>query len=148
MLNTLRVTRFSCVRFSLLAALMCVAVSGCGRGSDGRVPVSGTVTLDGAPLESGSVIFYTGAGSAGVGTIQNGSFTVSEAGSSEGVQPGSYKVAVESWETAPGEVNADGEIAAEGKSRIPTKYNSVETSGLTVEVQAGAEPITFALTSS
>lgn len=147
MLNALRVSKFSFVGLSLLATLTLFSVSGCGRGSDGRVPVSGTVTLDGAPMESGSVIFYTGAGSAGVGTIQGGNFTVSEAGSSAGVQPGSYKVAIESWETAPGEVNADGEIAAEGKSRIPEKYNSAETSGLTAEVKAGAEPITFALTS-
>lgn len=133
---------------SVVCAVMTSSLIGCGGGTDGRISVSGTVTLDGEPLQSGSIIFYQGAGSAGVGTIENGSFTVSEAGGSEGVQPGSYKVAIESWEVTPGDVNDQGEIVAAGKSRIPKKYNSAKTSGLTIDVKEGAEAASFALTSN
>lgn len=113
-----------------------------------RVTASGTVTLDGQPLPDGTVTFFDGnGGSAGVGIISNGQFTVSEASSSEGIQPGSYTVAVQSWEQEPGAVTEAGEIVVEGKSRIPEKYNSSETSGLTAEVGAGENSFTFELKS-
>lgn len=126
---------------------MSVTLTGCGGGTDGRAPVTGTVTIDGTPLAAGTVTLFKDNGSAGVGTITNGSFTILEAAGSEGIQPGSYKVGVQSWETEPGGVNADGEIVAEGKSRIPVKYNSPETSTLTAEIPDGGTALTFDLKS-
>jgi len=122
-------------------------LSGCGRSSDGRITASGSVTLDGSPLTDGNVIFYKDNASAGVGAISNGAFTLSEAGNSEGIQPGTYQVSVESWEVEPNSVNEAGEIVAEGKSRIPEKYNSTGTSGLTAEVSAESSTFEFALKS-
>ncbi|MFG0332897.1 MAG: hypothetical protein ACF8TS_05995 [Maioricimonas sp. JB049] len=135
----------SIVSIAVVAAL----VSGCGGGSDGRVTASGTVSLDGQPLPDGSVTFFDeNGGSAGVGIIENGRFSVSEASSSTGIQPGTYKVAVQSWESEPGAVTDEGEIIVEGTSRIPEKYNSSETSGLTAEVGEGENQFEFDLKSS
>ena len=130
-------------------AVVATSLTGCGGGSDGRVTAGGTVTLDGQPLPDGTVTFFdNNGGSAGGGIISNGQFTLSEASSSTGIQPGSYKVAVQSWEQEPGAVNDAGEIVGEGKSRIPEKYNSTDTSGLTADVGSGENEFTFELTSS
>lgn len=122
--------------------------SGCGDGSDGRLSASGTVTLEGAPLESGSVVFSNESGvSAGVGIINGGSFTIQEAASSSGIQPGTYNVAVNSWEKEPGSVDDQGNIVDEGVSRIPEKYNDPKTSGLTATVSPDSQTFSFDLKS-
>jgi len=129
---------------SLCCALM---LAGCS-GNDGRVTVTGTVTLDGQPLSDGTITFVGSNGaSAGVGSIDNGSFTISKTGNAEGMDPGSYKVQVESWEVQPGEPQDDGTFA-EGKTRIPEKYNKAADSGLTAEVTADGGSFTFDLKTS
>jgi hypothetical protein len=128
-------------------AVIAMVVGGCGGATDGRVTASGTVTLDGDPLPDGTVAFYKDGASAGVGTIESGGFELKETGGSEGIQPGSYQVAVESWEVEPNSVNDEGEIVTDGKSRIPEKYNSATTSGLTAEITDGDNALEFTLTS-
>ncbi len=129
----------------LLSMLVC---SGCGGKSDGRLSASGTVTLDGSPLDSGSVVFADeSGGSAGVGIIKGGSFTIQEAASSAGIQPGTYNVVVNSWEKEPGSVDDQGNIVAEGVSRIPEKYNDPKTSGLTATVSPDSQEFSFDLKS-
>jgi hypothetical protein len=136
-----------CVCFLAVAAMFIMSVGGCGGNTEGRVTTSGTVTLDGTPIPDGNVVFYKDGGSAGVGTIKDGGFTVSETAGSSGIQPGSYQVAIDSWEVEPNSVNDAGEIVAEGKSRIPEKYNSASTSGLTAEITDGENTLDFPLTS-
>ena len=74
----------------LLAAL---PVAGCTRGN-GRQTVSGTVALDGKPLDSGSINFRPVGGTAGNGsggTIKDGEFKIAAA---KGLSAGKYSVTV------------------------------------------------------
>ncbi len=116
------------------ACMMLTLAIGCGGPTEGRMTVTGTVTIDGTPLPNGTVTFYKGSASSGVGVINDGTFTVSQSAGTTGMQPGTYQVAIESWETEPGEVNEAGEIGGAGVSRIPEKYNSAGTSELVAEV--------------
>jgi len=121
---------------------------GCGSENDGRLSVSGTVTLDGSPLSEGSVVFSDeSGGSAGVGILTDGNFSLAEAGNSEGIQPGNYKVSVNSWIVEPGSVDEAGEIVDAGESRIPKKYNDPKTSGLTATVSPESRVFAFDLQS-
>lgn len=127
--------------------LIPVFAAGCG-GNDGqgRLPVSGTVTLAGLPLSEGSVVFVgEDGGSAGVGMVTEGEFALSEAGNSDGIQPGTYPVVINAWVVAPGSVDENGDIINEGKSMIPVKYNDAKTSGLTATVSADSTEFEFTL---
>lgn len=135
------------VAIPLLATAL--AVSGCGGSSpSGDSTVVGSVTIDGGPLEDGTIIFYDGPQAAGVGTIDSGSYSMKQSASVNGMAPGDYKVSVESWEIEPGSVTEEGEIVGEGKSRIPELYGDVGQSGLTATVNAGSNEIDFDLKSN
>jgi hypothetical protein len=123
---------FRCVVVSLALTML---FSGCGD-NGGRVPVTGTVNFDGKPLEDGSVVFSGDKGAAGIGKIVNGSFSLSESGEQEGVQPGTYTVLIQSWFEELGSVLPSGGFSP-GKPRIPLDYMDVKKSGLTAEVKAG-----------
>lgn len=131
--------------FMLVLALM---IAGCGGEDDGRRPVSGTVTLDGSPLPSGTVGLLDAEGNpGGVGMINDGEFSITQSSNISGTMPGTYQVSVESWEQEPGEVLADGSMA-EGKLATPEKYRNPQTSGLTIEVpEGGVSGIQLELTS-
>ena len=76
---------------SLLVGL--AGLSGCGSG-DGRLAVSGTVTIDGEPLEGAAINFQPAAGTNGRSTggpVQAGSFRVS---TDQGLLPGTYLVTI------------------------------------------------------
>ena len=122
-------------RCLLLAPVFLAAMAGCGHGR-GRVPVTGTVTFDGQPLESGVVRFGGDQGAAGVGPIVNGRFSLSETGSQGGVLPGKYDVLISSWIEERGSVRPDGSFSS-GITRIPLLYMDPSKSGLTAEVKAG-----------
>lgn len=129
------------------ASLIFSMTAGCGGPTDGRISVSGTVTIDGKPLSDGSVTFYSNNASSGVGIIEGGKFTVSQSATSEGMQPGNYQVAIQSWEVEPGSVNEAGDIVEDGKSRIPEKYNSTATSELLANITDENSRLEFFLSS-
>lgn len=88
----------TCLHHELLwsAALQVVLVAGCGATGDGlaRVPVRGTVTLDGKPIANGSIQFVPeSAGTATeVGaTIKDGGFSIP---ADNGAVPGKYVVRI------------------------------------------------------
>ena len=121
---------------SFCVCLMIVSfVSGCGD-NDGRVAVTGEVNFDGKPLEEGNITFGGSQGAAGAGKIVNGKFTLSESGSEQGVQPGTYDVLISSWFEERGAVREDGSFAP-GKTRIPLSYIDPKKSGLKAEVKSG-----------
>ena len=133
-------------RWIAVSIAMLLVFSGCGD-NGGRVVVSGVVTFDGKPLEDGSVVFSGEKGAAGVGKVVNGSFTLSESGEQQGVQPGSYTVLVQSWFEELGSVQPNGSFSP-GKPRIPLSYMDAKKSGLTAEVKSGqTNKFTFDLTS-
>jgi len=108
------------------------------------VPVSGTVKLDGEPVEGVSVMF----GSAGVGESDaNGRYElVFQGGSDEGVPVGDYTVTCEKWVMPDGSLfksstGDGGEVIspemADAKLAIPAAYRAEDTSRLTATVPAG-----------
>ena len=75
-------------------SLALIAVAGCGR--SGLHPVRGRVSFsDGSPLPTGRVVVSYGDGTASWGRINpDGSFAVGTLKQSDGMRPGTYRVAV------------------------------------------------------
>jgi hypothetical protein len=85
-------------------AIASVLVAGCG-GTDGRVPVNGTVTLDGKPAAGLLVRFYASLetkGNGGYGyTDASGRFTATTLQARPGLYPGDYAVTLEYSDDSP-----------------------------------------------
>ena len=86
-------------RWAIAASLLVSwGVMGCGGGDDGldRQPVTGTVTLDGTPLETGTIRFLPESAEAATETsttIDAGAYAFDKA---TGPVPGTYKVSISS----------------------------------------------------
>jgi hypothetical protein len=108
-------------------------------------PVTGTVTLDGAPLQGATVVFVpqdSGENQLPVQafTDETGTFTMIslfDNGRTEkpGMQPGSYGVEVTQLE----EPNGEAGLRQRPKNLLPPRYAKAATSGLTAEVKAEGE---------
>jgi hypothetical protein len=96
--------------------------------------VTGTVTLDGAPLTRGTVSLMPEKGTNTTsGEIDaSGKFQLSTHKLGDGAAPGKYRAGITAWEVAPDMLD-DG-TPVEGKSLIPEKYMNPQTSGLTAEI--------------
>jgi hypothetical protein len=148
----------------VLAGLL-MAAAGCGSGQ-GTVPVDGIVTLDGQPLEGAAVSFAPAKGRpATAQTDAAGKFKLTTFAAGDGAMPGPYKVGVSKMEapaapsgnvqsTSPdGKTQLSGPSSLRGgappqpKSLLPAKYLNPNTSGITVEVKAGMEPVKLDLSS-
>ena len=116
----------------LLSAVTCF---GCGGESLDRVPVSGTVTLDGSPLPSGSIRFHPlGDGQSAGGSIEAGAFSIPQA---DGPAPGEYRVEVVSFQPTGRQIpdpDSPGQTKEEQEQVIPQRYN--RQSELTASVSA------------
>jgi len=128
------------IRLSALACvcLLLLVVVGCDKSGVGKtVPVSGKVTVDGQPLESGSLSLKPDSAKGNTtkvepaATISGGSYEVSAAGK-KGAPPGWYKITVVS-EDVPDSTNPTAV-----KSKVNAKYKAVETTTLSFEVKEGA----------
>ena len=140
--------RFGC----LVLALVFI---GCGPAADPNrettVPVTGTVTYSGEPVEGAMVTFVTGAaeGRGAFGTTDaSGKFSLMTYVAGDGAVPGSYRVKISKtvMEGAPSEeeIKQYDEKGAEPpfgqeKDMLPAKYKNEAESGLTAEVKEGAE---------
>ena len=122
------------------------------------MPVGGVVTLDGKPVDNAAVMLMPSgpeaAGLPAVGTTDpQGCFTLSTSTIGPGVMPGEYRVTVIKKETTGFLADEDGlddGIAPEGIREtwiIPRKYADPNTSGITVEVRPGMEPLSLDLQS-
>jgi hypothetical protein len=102
-----------------------VAVAGCGR--SGLHPVRGRVSFaDGSPLLTGRVVVSYGDGTASSGSINpDGTFRVGTLKQSDGMRPGTYRVAVKD---AYVEVQKNGETVSE--PLIHKRFADPATSGL------------------
>lgn len=146
--------KISC-RFALGVAMfggLIPLVVGCGAQPSNRGTVQGQVTLNKAPL-NGAMIYFQGTegGPETRATVEaNGRFEVRWK-KSHGLPPGKYKVAIQPGrimgpDEAPGlnSANVAGKepkaVPAVAATAIPEKYQSVETSGFTATVNAGANP--------
>lgn len=110
-------------------------VAGCGDKGPLRHKVTGTVSLDGQPVETGQVLFIPadGQGPSDACPIVAGKF--------EGeVAPGSKRVEITASKQVPPKEPGG---MPDSISLIPPKYNSQST--LTAEIKDGQEPLTFDL---
>ena len=123
---------------------MCAGCSGGPKGDAGLTPVTGTVTLDGAPVEKGVVQFISKDGKTVFsGQIERGGYALKANGISPGAKPGDYDVAVQAWEQEP-TMDAAGK-PVEGKRAVPEKYFSPKSSGLTAKVESSATNVDLPL---
>jgi len=145
--------------FRLLALLLTSGLLfGCGDGRPSLVPVSGKVTLNGAPIE-GALIGFEPDGIEGYNrpsistTDSGGNFVVGTYDKADGMPVGKYKVTVLKKEVLgklPENFNSEDTAANVQPVRyqwtVPRKYTTSADSGLTVEVtSSGMTPAEIAL---
>lgn len=117
-----------CLSFLIPLAFL----TGCGDGQEGPkpVPVSGTVTYKGKPVESGSIQFVPAGGRAASGPIENGKFTLSTYADADGAIPGPHQVGVTSTKQGTKIKNGEPEIIF----LVPEVYATPGTSTITAAV--------------
>ena len=147
--------------FSAPPLLALAVVLGCAPGGPKTVPVTGTVTLDGTPVAGAAVMLVPPATTPGAApklpasavTDEQGRFALKTANAGAGVLPGKYQVTVIKHEVSgmlADKQGLSGGVAPGGiqeKWIVPQKYAAPQTSGLSVEVKAGMEPMRLDLKS-
>ena len=118
---------------ALMVGASLLSVGGCGVDNPlGRLAVSGSVTLDGEALESGTVQFSP-RDPAGVGTgapIEAGRYTIAI---EHGLPPGDYDVRITSPDTAAAPAGPPGPLGPPAvEDRIPPRYNTETELSITV----------------
>jgi hypothetical protein len=124
-------------------ACLC-AVAGCGEGKDphGRLPLRGSVTFQGKPLEAGTIEFLPSTSDQRLSArtlIRSGQYRIPR---EQGLPPGTYRVLISSPttdETAEPVGPPGMKLPPLGRDRIPPRYN--RDSRETVEVIAGKENV-------
>ena len=130
---------------SALLLTLALLLAGCGGGMPASV--GGTVMLDGKPLTTGTVTFFSQAsGITAYGQIQsNGRYTL-QTGTDKGLPAGDYTVTVVA--TEPLSTVTDPKVApAPPKLITPAKYNDPASSGLKFTVKTGSNGIDLSLIS-
>jgi hypothetical protein len=147
------------VTAGLVAAVGICALVGCGPKRPTTIPVTGTVTLDGQPVEGAAVAFFPeGAEQPARGvTDAAGKFTLMTFVAGDGALPGQHRVSVTKTQAPPPqaievggekvETPTDGGAAENVKYLLPPQYASPSTSQLTAEVKKGMEPVALDLKS-
>lgn len=147
----------SCTQFVALSAIL-LSCLGCGESLGPTGTISGTAKIKGANLKAGTLITFTSdKGTIASGTVaEDGSYVAKIIGNSspEKIPVGIYKIAV----TVPteGQTMSDADYEAMMNSggkppevkkdtSVPAKYNSGQTSGLSLEVKTGANKHDIAL---
>jgi hypothetical protein len=133
------------VRKSVLLLAVLGACTGCG----GRLRIEGKVTLDGAPVDGGKIMFLQGSGPGsdkGNAPILDGKYVI-EGEAAKNLTPGSYVVQIH-WiqkvaKAGPNPANVDTSPAV--KQLIPPQYNVKST--LTRDVTSGTNQFDFDLKS-
>lgn len=124
-------------RLAVMSALTLIAGWGCGSGHSVRdqSEVSGKVTLNGAPLTSGSVSVYSEkTGSGGICPLDGaGHYRIKNL-----IAPEVYAVTIIGPEQVP-------DAPPPPPSEIPQKYQSSSTSGLSVQITSGKNTFDISL---
>lgn len=135
-------------RLVLLVTLV-ANLTGCGRrGYEGaeRFPVSGSVTVDGEPMDLGTISFLptTSGNRVSGGMIEDGKYAIPEA---QGANTGSYRVEIR-WGKKTGKHSFDPELKLDVEQRaegLPAKYHKQST--LTADVSKANHAFDFELQS-
>ena len=136
------------IRLLTLVGLIVVSLAGCGSNNPlGRKAVSGKVTLDGAPLDNGTIEFapLVAGGVPSGGLITAGSYSIP---AEQGLPVGKYRVSIIDQPTPPplpkGHMPGD-DLPPAPKPKIGADWNS--KSKQTIEVKAeGPFVFDFAVT--
>jgi hypothetical protein len=135
--------------FALLVLLSSLGIVGCG---NGLARVSGTVTLDGNPIQGGPQMYSTvnfvredGRGTPSTGIIDGAGHYTLRTGAQEGIQPGSYLVGIAAQKVTP---PATPEGMPQATLVSPAKYADITKSGLREDVKPGRNSFDFALSSA
>ena len=129
---------------------LCALLSGCGGAKysgDKRFPLAGEVTIDGQPIDLGSISFIPagGEGRGSGGVIQDGKYAVPE---EKGATAGNYRVEIR-WLKLTGRKLRDpdtGEMYDERREALPDKFHT--SSDLSAEVPLPENRHDFKLKSS
>lgn len=122
----------------LAAVLLGSLIAGCSDGRPRRVPVSGTVLIDGKPLTTGFIRVIPENARAAVGQIDaQGHFVLTTFDPADGCVPGTHRVEVVAYEKT-----------ASGATRtlVPEKYKDATTSDLTVTIDGPTDALVVQLT--
>ena len=140
----------------LLFPLVLPLIAACGPSRPDTAPVNGNVTLDGKPIAGAQVMLVpTQGGRPGQGlTDEQGNFTIGTFEKDDGALLGPHNITVTSKRRVGGSIaTADGLEGPPGQQRpkiiwlTPQKYSRQETSGFSVEVKQGMEPLKLQLVS-
>ena len=136
---------------SLLLILPLLIAAGCGGGTDGpeRFPVTGKVTINGEPLDDGSIQFIPEAGTDGPSSgapITNGAYTIP---AEKGPVAGQYLVQIRGTKKTgkqieAGPPNPPGTMVDEVVQAVPAEYNSNSTLKATIK-EGPNEDVNFQL---
>ena len=143
-----------------------LATLGCGSGHSDMAPVTGTVTIDGNPVETGDIRFIPSNGRSAMGEIVDGKYTLRTYRENDGALLGSHRVSITAMKTkrrkgllpeppadAPPEEHQAWRDQMESVGfddfewLVPERYSYHDRSGLTAEVKPGTNEIDFPLTS-
>lgn len=142
--------------------MLILAHAGCSSPEEAKTfPVTGEVTLDGKPLVGATVMFEpVGGGSLGYGESDaNGLFVISTFAVGDGAIPGEHRIVVTSSSAnavsggdhlVEPEENVDkqppGSTNSTAVQAVPARYSRPDSSGFSVIVEDGLEPLTLKLT--
>lgn len=132
---------------ALWLLLVLPVVIGCGGGKEGQMTVTGSVTLDGQPLESGRIIFMpkekgSATATSGGGKIENGKYEAEVSSGKMGVSIRASKdVPIEN----PSEEDKARGLTTRPESIIPARYN--DKSELEADVSSSSREFDFDLKS-
>jgi hypothetical protein len=127
---------------ALVAATLCV-ITGC---SSKRIPLTGTATLDGVPIEQGVIALLPEGDDPEMvvasAPIERGKFAFSD---KNGPNRGSYRVEIR-WQKETGKTTRlpTGDLVPELADVVPSRYNSQTT--LRIDVNNDGKPAVFDLT--
>ena len=134
------------IRATSLVAIGTLMLAGCGSSGPATVPVHGTVTWQGQPLDNGTVVFHPvdvaadGLRRTPMAQLRpDGTFQMSTFAEGDGVMPGRYSVSIQSY--TEGVVVDFIDPSKASKSRIPQRYTTPQTSGLTADVAPDADSV-------
>jgi hypothetical protein len=125
-------------RALLLVTFLSTAVAGCA-GSDGRIPIEGTVTYKGQPVPGGTIQFIPRDATRGTregALLHEGQYALPP---KNGLFPGTYHVSISSVQSGTPAADAPPGAPRGGKQLLPEKYNT--KSQLRIEVTPTAEHV-------
>ena len=128
-----------------IVCLLLGSITGCGAGNNGRLPVSGVITLKGEALDDGTIEFSSSSVKSGASIIK-GKYSMP---ADQGLSPGKYKVIITAGDGRTPADSADGMPGPTGanivsKDRIPAEYNTNSTQEITV-TDAGPNKFDFTI---